>query len=74
MVEVVLVGLSEWFIQLLAFILFRIFDIFKPQPISWIDKHIKGGVGIMLDDLVAAGFTLLIIALSLKVYTSEIFL
>lgn len=38
----------------LGFILFRLFDIFKPWPVSWIDQNIKGGLGIMLDDLFAA--------------------
>ena len=66
--EFVLVGLSDWFIQLMAFILFRVLDIFKPPPIGWLDKNIKGGFGIMLDDLVAAGFTLFFITLFLKVY------
>jgi len=47
--------------MLAGFILFRLFDIVKPFPISIIDKRIKGGFGIMLDDLVAgvfAGFIL----------------
>jgi phosphatidylglycerophosphatase A len=43
---------------LLAFILFRIFDIFKPFPISWFDRHIHGGIGIMLDDIIAGLYTL----------------
>jgi phosphatidylglycerophosphatase A len=38
----------------LAFLLFRIFDIWKPWPVSWADRHVKGGLGIMLDDLLAA--------------------
>ena len=38
---------------ILAFILFRIFDIWKPWPISWIQHRIHGGDGIMLDDVVA---------------------
>lgn len=37
-----------------GFILFRLFDIWKPQPIKWVDKHVHGGWGIMLDDLLAA--------------------
>ncbi|KTD13388.1 phosphatidylglycerophosphatase A [Legionella jamestowniensis] len=37
-----------------GFILFRIFDIWKPQPIRFIDRHVRGGVGIMLDDVLAA--------------------
>ena len=44
---------------LLGFVLFRIFDILKPWPISWIDKNVRGGLGIMLDDVVA-GFAALI--------------
>lgn len=38
----------------LGFVLFRIFDIWKPYPIRWLDKHVSGGLGIMLDDVVAA--------------------
>jgi len=36
-----------------GFVLFRLFDILKPWPISWLDKRVGGGLGIMLDDLVA---------------------
>ncbi|MBA2648768.1 MAG: phosphatidylglycerophosphatase A [Legionella sp.] len=39
---------------LLGFLIFRIFDIWKPQPIRFIDQNVKGGLGIMLDDLLAA--------------------
>lgn len=39
-------------------LLFRLFDILKPFPISWLDKHIDGGLGIMLDDILAAVFAL----------------
>lgn len=39
---------------ILGFVLFRIFDIWKPQPIRWIDKKVHGGLGIMLDDVLAA--------------------
>ena len=54
--------------QLAAFLLFRFFDIAKPGPISWADQHFKGlgwrgGMGILLDDLLAAFFTLLMFAL-----------
>lgn len=45
---------------LLSFVLFRIFDIWKPQPIRFFDKVVKGGLGIMLDDLIAAFFAWLI--------------
>lgn len=42
----------KWMV--LGFILFRLFDIWKPQPIRYIDKKIHGGLGIMLDDVAAA--------------------
>jgi phosphatidylglycerophosphatase A len=47
------------FFFLLPFTLFRIFDIFKPFPIDWIDQNIHGGVGIMADDILAAVFALI---------------
>jgi len=50
-----------WFYWLMAFIGFRVFDIAKPWPINWADKKVSGGVGIMLDDLLAAGYTLAVI-------------
>lgn len=37
----------------LAFVLFRLFDIWKPGPIRWIDDHVHGGFGVMADDLAA---------------------
>lgn len=36
-----------------AFVLFRVFDILKPPPIGWADKQVSGGLGVMLDDLIA---------------------
>ena len=53
----------------LALIFFRIFDIFKPYPISYIDKNLKNGFGIVLDDIVAGIYTA-IFALSL-IHISE---
>lgn len=41
---------------LMPFLLFRIFDIVKPWPIGWVDKNVKGGFGIMIDDVLAAVF------------------
>ncbi|AAU26818.1 TPA: phosphatidylglycerophosphatase A [Legionella pneumophila] len=40
--------------MLIGFILFRIFDIWKPQPIRMVDQRVHGGLGIMLDDVLAA--------------------
>ncbi len=42
-----------WQSLLVGFLLFRLFDIFKPWPISYLDKNCHGGLGIMLDDIVA---------------------
>lgn len=49
--------------QVWAFVVFRFFDMVKPPPIRYFDRRLKGGFGIMFDDLVAAFFTLLVIAL-----------
>lgn len=43
----------NWQNVLIGFVLFRIFDIAKPWPINWLDKKVKGGFGIMVDDLLA---------------------
>ena len=56
---------KSWLWILTGFILFRFFDILKPWPISLADKHVKGGLGIMLDDVIAAIFSLLIIQITL---------
>jgi phosphatidylglycerophosphatase A len=52
---------SGWIWLLAGFVLFRLFDILKPWPIGWLDRHVGGGLGIMLDDLAAGlyGFALL---------------
>lgn len=45
---------QSWNYFIAGFILFRLADILKPWPVSWADRHIKGGFGIMLDDILAA--------------------
>lgn len=42
-----------WYNVIAAFVLFRFFDIIKPGPIGWCDRNLKGGAGIMVDDLLA---------------------
>ncbi|MDR1349453.1 MAG: phosphatidylglycerophosphatase A [Zoogloeaceae bacterium] len=54
----------DWTWQLAAFLLFRLFDITKPQPARWFDEHLKNGLGVMLDDVIAAGYALLVLALT----------
>lgn len=49
--------------QATAFVLFRLFDIFKPQPARYFDQKVKNGFGVMADDLVAGAYTVLILAL-----------
>ena len=46
----------ELIIYFWAFLLFRLFDIWKPWPVSWADKNVEGGLGILLDDLIAGLF------------------
>lgn len=50
------------FAQAVAFVLFRSFDIIKPQPIRYFDARLKGGFGVMWDDILAAAYTLLVMA------------
>ncbi len=50
-----------WQTLLIAFVIFRFFDIRKPWPISWLDKNLSGGLGVMADDVVAGLFTLVIL-------------
>ena len=47
-----------------AFVLFRFFDIVKPPPIRQVDAALKNGVGVMLDDILAAGYALIVFALA----------
>jgi phosphatidylglycerophosphatase A len=50
--------------QAAAFLLFRAFDVVKPQPVRYFDRNMKGGLGVMFDDLVAAGYSVLCLAAS----------
>jgi len=50
----------SWQSILVGFILFRFFDIVKPWPISFVDKKVAGGFGIMIDDVLAGCFALII--------------
>ncbi len=44
---------TSFALMLLGFVFFRFFDILKPGPIAWLDRHVHGGLGIMLDDVLA---------------------
>ena len=56
-----------WQWILAGFILFRLFDIVKPWPISWLDRKVHGGLGIMLDDVLAGMFALACLHLLIQV-------
>jgi len=53
--------------QLLAFALFRLFDIWKPFPIRQLERRIPGGLGVMADDVFAAGYAALSLFLLLQI-------
>jgi phosphatidylglycerophosphatase A len=55
---------ADWMWWLSAFLLFRLFDIVKPWPIRWLDQTMKGGAGIMCDDLLAAVYAIAILLLA----------
>lgn len=57
-----------WQWMLFGFLAFRLFDIWKPWPIRLIDKKVKGGFGIMLDDIIAAIFAWVFIVASIYVW------
>ena len=56
----------SWPWWLAAFALFRFFDIFKPWPIRLVEKRFSGGLGIMLDDIVAAVYAMVILAVAAR--------
>ena len=58
---------DDWLRQGFAFLLFRLFDIVKPPPIRQLDAAIKNGIGVMVDDLVAAGYALIVFAIAVRV-------
>jgi phosphatidylglycerophosphatase A len=50
-----------WLAVLTGFLLFRLFDIWKPWPISWCDRNVHGGFGIMIDDALAGALAGLVL-------------
>ncbi|KDN94909.1 hypothetical protein EI16_00935 [Hydrogenovibrio marinus] len=52
---------QSWQYWVFAFVAFRFFDIVKPWPISWADRKVASGLGIMLDDIIAACYSIIII-------------
>lgn len=71
--EIVAIWLVLWLIpagfvsQLVGVVLFRVFDILKPPPVSVLDRRFKNGFGVMIDDILAALYALLVVAILLRV-------
>ena len=55
-------------IVFLSFVGFRFFDILKPYPINYVDKNMKNGFGVILDDLIAGFFTLIVLYICIIFY------
>jgi len=68
MMLILLIVPAGWEWWLLSFFAFRFFDVVKPPPIRHIDRTMKGGLGVMFDDIVAAFYTLLLVALVKRLF------
>ena len=56
---------QDWRLQLFAFALFRGFDIWKPFPIRELERRVKGGMGVMIDDVVAAFYAYVVFVIAI---------
>jgi phosphatidylglycerophosphatase A len=59
-------GGFHWWMLALGFVLFRLFDVWKPWPIRWLDRRVKGGFGVMIDDVIAGVFAGVVLAVVLQ--------
>jgi phosphatidylglycerophosphatase A len=59
---------SGWFWVISGFVLFRIFDIWKPFPIRWLDRHVSGGFGTVVDDLLAGIYAWVVLQFLAGIY------
>ncbi|WP_426688880.1 phosphatidylglycerophosphatase A family protein [Rhodanobacter ginsengiterrae] len=59
-------GHMNWWMPVAGFVLFRLFDVWKPWPIRWLDRRMKGGFGVMIDDVIAGAFAGIVLALGLS--------
>ena len=63
---------SSYLAMATGFVLFRAFDIIKPPPIRWLDRQVKGGFGVLIDDVIAGIFACLIAHLALPYLQSMV--
>ncbi len=61
------VSSAAWWLQAIAFVLFRIFDVWKPYPIRSLEQRVKGGMGTMIDDVFAAFYAYVVFVLFIVV-------
>jgi phosphatidylglycerophosphatase A len=59
-------GGFSWWMPVAGFALFRLFDVWKPWPIRWLDRRVKGGFGVMIDDVIAGVFAAIVLAALLR--------
>jgi phosphatidylglycerophosphatase A len=57
---------APWWAVVAGFALFRLFDVWKPWPIGWLDRRLKGGLGVMVDDVVAGVFAAVVLGALLR--------
>lgn len=57
---------AHWAWIVVGFFLFRLFDVWKPWPCSWADRKVKGGFGVMLDDVLAGVYAAIVLAVLVK--------
>jgi phosphatidylglycerophosphatase A len=60
--------LAPWWAVVAGFALFRLFDVWKPWPIRWFDQHLKGGLGVMVDDVIAGIFAAVALWVILRLF------
>jgi len=60
--------LAPWWAVVAGFALFRLFDVWKPWPIRWLDQHLKGGLGVMVDDVIAGIFAAIVLWVILRLF------
>jgi phosphatidylglycerophosphatase A len=69
----VLADPRRWWLWLIGFAVFRLFDIVKPWPVSWADRNVRGGLGCMLDDVLAGLYGFVVLAAILLLERSDYF-
>lgn len=67
-ITLIVIPTQSWLWIFLAFLLFRTLDIIKPWPISWCDRVVKGGFGIIIDDVLAGVFSICVLLLLMKIF------